>query len=329
MNLSSIEWTKQWRRALAALLLGSAVSAAVAQDYPTRPLRIIVGFAPGGANDTIARLVAAGLQSRLGQPVVVENRAGAGGNLGADAVAKAAPDGYTLFLGSTGTIAVSPTLYPKLSYDPVNGLAPVSMVASSGNLVVVNAELPFKSVRDLVAHAKTNPNKLSYGSSGNGSTLHLAAEIFKDVAGVEMVHVPYKGDAPALSDLAAGQVQVTFSGIPPTLPFVRSGKVRILAVTSAQRMPTLPDVPTVAESGVPMDLSTWYGVFVTGGTPPAVLDRLATEVRAVVEQPAFKQQLADQGLVTASSTPAQFRRFVQQEIERWGKAVKAAKITLD
>ena len=317
-------------KALTALILSVSITAALAQEYPSRQIHMVVGFAPGGANDTIARFVAAELQSRLKQTVVVENRTGAGGTIGAALVAKSAPDGYTLYLGSTGTNAIGPTLYPKLPYDPVNGLAPISIVAKSGNLVVVPADSPFKTVRELVAYAKANPNKLNYGSSGNGSTLHLAGEMFKEAAGVELTHVPYKGDAIALTDLAAGQIQITFSGIPPALSMARNGKARILAVTSAERMPTLPDVPTVAESGVPgMNVSTWYGLFAAAGTPPAILERLSLEVKNIIEQPAFKEKLAGQGVVAVSSTPAEFRSFVKQEIDRWGKAVKAAKVTID
>ncbi len=318
------------KRILIASMLCGAVSTAVGQDFPSRTVRMVVGFAPGGANDTIARIVAAALQARWGQTVVVENKTGSGGHIGADAVAKAAPDGHTLYMGSTGTNAVGPNLYRKLAYDPVGGLAPVTIVAKSGNAVVVPAESPFKTVQELVAFAKANPNKLNYGSSGNGSTLHLAGEMFQSAAGVDLVHVPYKGDAMALNDLASGQIQVTFSGIPPALSIARSGKARILAVTSAERMPSMPTVPTVAESGVPsMNVSTWYGVFATGGTPPALLERIAADIKAVVDQPAVRQQISGQGVVPTVSSPAEFRRFVGQEIEHWGKAVKKANITIE
>ena len=291
---------------------------------------MVVGFAPGGANDTLARILSLELNKALGQPVLVDNRPGAGGTIGADIVAKAPPDGHTLLLGSTGTNGIAPSLYTKLPYDQMKDLAPVSLVARSANLVVVNPSMPVKNVRELVALAKSQPGKLNYASSGVGSTLHLAMELFKSMAGVNIVHVPYKGDALALADVMVGNVDMSLLPIPPALPQAKAGKLRILAISSGKRMSTLPDVPTVAESGVPgYDFSSWYGVFAGGATPNDTVEKLAQEVHKAIAQPAVKSQIDRQGVEPAVSTPAEFRRLVSAEIAKWGKVVKATGVKVD
>ena len=317
-------------RSLAALLVCIAATPAFAQPFPTKPIRMVVGFAPGGANDTLARILALELNRSLGQTVIVDNRPGAGGTIGADVVAKAPPDGHTLLLGSTGTNGIAPSLYAKLPYDQMKDLAPVSLVARSANLVVVNPSMPVKNVRELVALAKTQPGKLNYASSGVGSTLHLAMELFKSMAGVNIVHVPYKGDALALSDVIVGNVDMSLLPIPPALPQAKAGKLRILAISSAKRISTLPDVPTVAESGVPgYDFSSWYGVFAGGATSGETIERLSQEVAKAVAQPQVKSAIDKQGVEPASSSPAEFRRLVSSEIAKWGKVVKAVGVKVE
>jgi tripartite-type tricarboxylate transporter receptor subunit TctC len=311
-------------RPLAAVLLLAVPAFTAAQNYPVKPVRFIVGYPAGGANDVLARVLGPELNEALGQPFLVENRPGAGGNLGTELVAKAAPDGYWLLLGSTGPQGVAPTLYSKLPFDPATQIAAVSLVAISGNLVVVHPSLPAKNVRELIALAKARPGQLSYASQGNGSTGHLATELFKSMAKIDMVHIPYKGDALALIDVIAGEVPLLFSGVPPGLPHVRSGRVRLLAVTPRKRLKALPEVPTIAESGVPgYDVTTWYGLFTTGGTDPAIIDKLAREVARIVALAHVQEDIARQGMEATSSTPADFSRFVKNEIEKWGKVVRA------
>jgi len=255
------------RGALVVLFLAFAASA-FAQTYPAKPLRMLVGFPPGGANDIVARIFANKLGEDLGQPVVVENRPGNAGVIGAEAVARASPDGYTLYLGSTGTNSIAPALVSRMPYDPVTGLTPVSLVGSTPSCLVVNAGVPVQNVRDFVALAKARPGKLSYASSGNGTTLHLGGELFKLIAGVDLIHIPYKGNAQALNDVIGGQVDMIISALPPALPLAKAGKVRILGVTALERPPSAPELPTVAEQGLPgYEIGTWYGVFATGGQP--------------------------------------------------------------
>jgi tripartite-type tricarboxylate transporter receptor subunit TctC len=314
---------------LGAALLAFAASA-FAQAYPVKPLRMLVGFPPGGANDIVARIFASKLGDELGQPVVVENRPGNAGVIGAEAVAKAAPDGYTLYLGSTGTNSIAPALTTKLPYDPVTGLAPVSLVGSTPSCLVVNASVPAQNVREFVALAKSKPGKLSYASSGNGTTLHLGGELFKLIAGVDLIHIPYKGNAQALSDVIGGQVDMIISALPPALPLAKAGKVRILGVTALERLSVAPEIPTVAEQGLPgYEIGTWYGVFATGGSPPEAIERLAAALRRAVADPKVREQVGAQGIDPASSTPAEFRAFVASEMAKWAKVVKAAGIKAD
>ena len=291
---------------------------------------MLVGFPPGGANDIVARIFANKLSEELGQPVLVENRPGNAGVIGAEAVAKAAPDGYTLYLGSTGTNSIAPALTSKMPYDPVTGLTPVSLVGSTPSCLVVNANVPAQNVREFVALAKAQPGKLSYASSGNGTTLHLGGELFKLIAGVDLIHIPYKGNAPALNDVIGGQVDMIISALPPALPIAKAGKVRILGVTALERLPSAPELPTVAEQGLPgYEIGTWYGVFATGGSPPEAIDRIAAALRRAVADAKVREQIGAQGIEPASSTPAEFRAFVASEMAKWAKVVKAAGIKAD
>ena len=318
---------------LALLAFGLALlipaTAAFSQAYPAKPLRMVVGFPPGGGNDIVARIIASRMQEGLGQPVVVENRPGNSGVIGAELVAKAAPDGYTLYLGSTGN-SIAPSIQARLPYDPVNGLAPVSMVGAAPSVIVVNSEVPARSIAELIAHAKSRPGKMTYASSGNGTTLHLGGELLKSMAGIDLVHVPYKGNAQALADVLGGQVDMIISALPPALPLARTGKVRIIAATTRERIRSLPDLATVAEQGIAgYEIFTWYGVFATGGSPEAAIDRLGAEIRSAVADPKVREQLDKQGVDAASSTPAEFRAFYLREIEKWGRAVKLAGIKPD
>lgn len=316
-----------------SLLVAAALPAQAQQaqpTYPERPVRLLVGFAPGGANDALARLIATPLASDLGQPVVVENRPGVGSTVAIGEVARARPDGHMLVLGATGGHAIAPAIYSRLPYDATKDVLPVTLVANAANALIVHAGLPAKDLRELIQYAKAHPGSWNYASPGNGTIAHLAGELFKSMAGVDIVHVPYKGDAPALADVMSGQTQMTFASLPSALAGVRSGKVRILAVTSAKRVPALPDAPTIAEAGVPgYDFSTWYGVFTTGGTPPAVVDRLAKQIAQIVAQPANAEAIRRLGVEPATSTPAEFRRFVSAEMTRWGKVARDVNVKLD
>ena len=318
-----------FRKLAGCLCLVLAVPAAMAQ-YPSKPLRMLVGFPPGGANDIVARIAAQKLSETLGQPVVVENRPGNAGVVAAEALAKSAPDAYTLMLGSTGTNAIAPALNSRLPYDPVNAFVPVGMLGVAPSAMVVNAAVPAHSVREFIALAKSRPGKLTYASSGNGTTLHLGGELFKLMAGVDIVHVPYKGNAQALNDVIGGQVDMIFSALPPALPLAKAGKVRILGVAMPERLRSMPEMATVAEQGLPgYEMSTWYGVFAPAGSPPEAVERLGAELRRAVADPKVREQIAVQGIEPASSTPAEFRAFVNAELEKWARVVKAAGVKGD
>ena len=318
--------TKRW--GVLALLAGALAlnsAAAPAQSWPSRPVRVMVGFAPGGPNDIIARAYGARLAEAFGQPFIVENRTGAGGNLAAEAVARAAPDGYTLTLGSTGPSAVNPALYAKLPFDLVRDLDMVSLVATGNSALALHPGVPAANVKELIALARSQPGKLTYASSGNGSSLHLAAELFKQMAGVDLVHVPYKGAALAMTDLVSGQVDMSFAPVANVVPLAKSGKLRLLALTGARRSAFAPGTPTLAESGLPgFDVWTWYAILSTAGTPEEVVKRLHAALVKIAQNPQLKEQLANIGIdAEASASPAEARAYRAGEVEKWGKLVRA------
>ena len=311
-------------RCVVTLLAALVLVSAHAQDFPTRPIRLVVPFPPGGGTDVVARAVAPRMSELLGQPVVVDNRAGAGGNIGAELVANAPPDGYTMLMGTVGTHAINPSLYEKMPYDHVKDFVPVVLVAGVPNVLVVNPALPVKSVQELVAYAKANPGKLNFASSGSGTSIHLSGELFKTMTGVQMQHVPYKGSAPALADLAGGQVQLMFDNLPSALALIKGGKLRALAVTSLQRSTALPDVPTVAESALPgFEASSWFGLLAPAGTPKDAVAKVNGEVAKWLATPEAKEKLAAQGAIVASGlTPEDFSRHIATETTKWHKVVK-------
>ena len=322
-------------QALLALLGGAlfalpAIAAAQTPAYPTKPIRLVVPFPAGGATDIFAREVAKHLTDAWGQSVVVDNRPGAGGNIGSELVAKAAPDGYTLEMGTVGTHAINASLYSKMPYDHVRDFVPVILVAGVPNVLEVNPALPVNSVQELIAYAKANPGKLNFASSGSGTSIHLSGELFKVMAGVQMTHVPYKGSAPALQDLIGGQVQLMFDNLPPSLPQIKAGKLRALAVTSAARAPALPDTPTVAEAGLPgFEASSWFGVLAPAGTPPEIVNKLNAEIAKWLASPGAKEKLANVGANIAGGTPEDFARHIQAETTKWAKVVKESGAKVD
>ena len=301
-----------------------------AQTYPTKPIRLVVPFPPGGATDILARDVAQKLTEAWGQSVIVDNRPGAGGNIGSELVAKSAPDGYTLEMGTVGTHAINASLYAKMPYDHVKDFTPVILVAGVPNVLVVNPAVPANSVAELVAYAKANPGKLNFASSGNGTSIHLSGELFKVMAGVQITHIPYKGSAQALQDLLAGQVQLMFDNLPPSLPQIKAGKLRALAVTSATRAPALPDVPTLAESGLPgFEASSWFGILAPAGTPAPIVAKLNAEVANWLATPEAKEKLLKQGANPAGGTPQDFAKHIAAETAKWAKVVKDSGAKID
>ncbi|HEV7802188.1 MAG TPA: tripartite tricarboxylate transporter substrate binding protein [Burkholderiales bacterium] len=293
-----------------------------AQDYPTKPIRLIAPFAPGGATDLLARVIGQKISERFGQSVLIDNRVGASGNIGAEIVAKAAPDGYTLLMGGVPH-AISMSLYRKLGYDLAKDLSPVAMIASFPSAIVLHPSLPARSIKELIALAKAQPGQLNYGSAGNGSPNHLALELFNTMAHVKMMHVPYKGTGQMVVDLVAGQLQLASMGFPAALQNVKSGKLRVIAVTSASRSPLLPDVPTVAETGLPgFDVTSWYGVFGPAALPQDIVGRLNTEIGGMAAAADVKERFARLGAEPASLAPDAFGRYVRAEIVRWSKVVK-------
>lgn len=301
------------------------IAQSFAQTFPTKPIRLLVGYTPGGPNDTMARAISQRLGEALGQPVIVENRPGASGNIASELVAKAQPDGYTLVMGSAGPNAINPSLFPKLPFDPRNDLAPITLVAVIPNALVINPKLDVASVQDLIRVAKAKPDKLTFASSGSGTTLHLAGELFNELAGVRILHVPYKGTAQAMQDVIGGQVDMTFAALPSVLPQVRAGKLRMLAVTTPERSPAAPDTPTMREAGLAgYDVRPWYGLFTTGGTPEPIVERLASEVGKVLNDPKVREQLAAQGAEPQTMQPREFAAFVRDEIEKWAKVIRVS-----
>jgi tripartite-type tricarboxylate transporter receptor subunit TctC len=314
-----------------AALAGLGVLRAAAQTpYPARPIHLIVPFTPGGSTDILGRAIGQALAQAWGQPVVIDNKPGAGGAIGADAAAKAVPDGYTLFMGHIGTLAVNPTLYPKLPYDAVKDFAPVALVAMVPNVLVVNPNVPARTVAELIALAKAKPGELTCSSGGAGSAAHLAIEYFKLATGTDIVHVPYKGTAPAVTDLLGGQVTMTMTGLPPLIEHIRAGKLRALGVASTTRLPQIPEVPTIAESGVAgFEATQWYGVVAPARTPAAIVEQLAAQIRRSLAQPELKKRLEAEGAQPADMGPAEFGQLIRAEIERWGKVIRAARIQPD
>jgi tripartite-type tricarboxylate transporter receptor subunit TctC len=323
------------RRALVlgALTLACAGAWSQATPYPSRPIRLIVGYPAGGASDVAARIVGQKLSERMGQPVVVENRPGSAGNIGADAVAKAAPDGYTLLLG-TISLSVNPSLYPKMPYDPVKDLSAVSMISSTPFLLVVNPHTPYQSTRDLLDAARgkgsTKPGDINYATAGNGSGSHLFTELLASTANIKLTHIPYKGAAPAMNDVLGNQVGLTFDNIITTLPLVKAGKLRALAVSTRQRSKVAPDIPTLDEGGVSgFDATAWFGLFAPAGTPPGIVNRLAQEVAEAVKDPVVNEKLLQLGAEPMSSTPTAFSAFFKGEVAKWARVVRASRIQLD
>jgi tripartite-type tricarboxylate transporter receptor subunit TctC len=301
--------------------------AALAQAYPSRPVRVVVPFAPGGPNDIIVRLVTPKLAESLGQAFVVENRAGAGGNIGTDYVAKSAPDGYTLLSVGPGSLIINP-LIGRVGYDTERDFAPITLMARAPNALVAHPSVPARSVAELIALARAKPGAINYASGGTGSTPHLAAALFAAMAGIELTHVPYKGTAPATADLVGGQVQIAFLGIPAVLPYAKSGKLRVLAVTGLRRSPELPGVPTVDESGVPgYDVSPWYGLLAPSATPREVVERIALEAARIVRAAETRERLALQGAEAAGSTPEEFAAAIRADTATWSRIVLTLKST--
>ena len=317
------------RRAAAVALLCVSTQSAWSQsdNYPTRPIRFIAANAPGGGLDITARAITPKLTAVLGQQVIVDNRAGAAGSVASEIVAKSAPDGYTIMVGSIGGLAVNTHLYKGLGYDPLRDLAAITWAVSGSNVLVVHPSVQAKSVQELIGLAKARPGKLSYGSSGAGNAGHLAGELFKGMAGINMVHIPYKGGAPAMIDLLAGQIHLIFSSAPTAVPQVKNGKIRGLAVTTSKRSVVLPDLPTVSEAGLPgFEADNWYGVVTTMKTPRPIIDRLNTEIVKALHAPDVKQLLLTQGLEVRTSTPQEFGAYIKTEYEKWGKVIRTAGI---
>jgi tripartite-type tricarboxylate transporter receptor subunit TctC len=319
------------------VLLGSTVPAAslagpsLAQGtYPERPITLVVPFPAGGSTDLVARVVAERMGKELGQSIIVENRGGAGGNIGSAAVAKADPDGYTILMGTVATHALNPALERKIPYDIVADFAPVALLVVVPNVLVVNPDFPAKNVQELIALLKEKPGEYSYASSGNGTPLHLSGELFKSMAGVDMVHIPYKGAGPALIDVMGGHVPIMFDNLPSSTEHIRAGKLRGLAVTTAERAPSMPDLPTIAESGLPgYETYTWNALFAPAGTPKDVIDRLNAAANAAVADPDVQAKLKDVGAVPKGSTPEELASHVQAELAKWAPVVKASGAQID
>ena len=323
------------RAAALALCLGAFAAPAFAQAWPSKPVRIVVPFAPGGTTDILARALAPELGKAFGQTFIIENKPGAGGNTGADLVAKSPPDGYTLLMGTVGTQAINPALYPKMPYDAVKDFMPISLFAGVPNVLVINpakaTAYKITDVKSLIAYAKANPGKLNMASSGNGTSIHLSGELFKSMTGTYMLHFPYRGSGPALLDLIGGTMDVMFDNLPSALPQIKAGKLTALAVTSSERSAALPDVPTIAEAGPVKgyEASSWFGLLAPAGTPPDIVNRLQQETAKALATPALKERLVSQGAIPSGNTPAQFTQFIAAETKKWAQVVKASGAKVD
>ena len=318
------------KKILVFLLFNAFSLMAQAQAWPNKPLKMIVPFPPGGAVDILGRAISQKLSDATGQPVVVENRAGAGGAVGSEAAAKSPNDGYTLLMGSTSTISINPALVSKPTYDPQRDFTPVSQVAFVPHMLVASMAVPVTNLREFIAYAKANPGKLNYASAGNGTPHHIAGEMFKQLAGVELVHVPYKGTGPAVNDLLAGQVSFMSVEVLAALPHARAGKLRALGMAAARRSEVAPELPTVAEAGLPgFEVTAWYGVFAPAGAPAAAVQRVAAEIAKAVREADFRERLANLGATPVGSTPEEFAIFLRAENQRWANAVKASGAKLD
>jgi tripartite-type tricarboxylate transporter receptor subunit TctC len=317
-------------RCAALLMLVSSGTFAAAQTYPDRPIRLIAPFAAGGPSDIMARLVSQKLNESMGQPVVVDNRAGAGGAVGCEIAARAAPDGYTLLLGSSGNLSVNPSLYKKLPYDPVKDFQPITQLEAGPQVLVVHPAVAAESVQELIALAKAKPHALNFASGGTGTGNHLASELFKATAGIDIVHVPYKGTGQALTDLVGGQVQMMMSSLLPAMPQVKAGRLRALAVTSAKRTPVLPDLPTIAESGMPgFETTSWHGILVPARTPKTIAARLHDELVKMLAQPDVRARFTSEGIDAIGNTPHEFATYIHAETVKYAKVIRQAGIKAD
>jgi tripartite-type tricarboxylate transporter receptor subunit TctC len=323
------KWKLRLGCAFAALAVASGPALAQ-QPYPNKPIRLVVGFPPGGGVDIIARAISHELGTELGQPIVIDNKPGAGGNLAAEQVAHAPADGYTLVIGAVSTFAISASVYRNLHYDVLKDLAPVAVVASVPNVLVVNSAVPAHNVRDLIALAKKTPGRINFGSAGTGTTVHFAGELFKSMADIDIVHIPYKGAAPAMNDLLGGRVQLMFDFLSAAAPHIRDGKLRALGVTSAKRSPLMPDVPTIAEAGLPgYQVLGSFGVLAPAGTPPEVIQRLNRAIAKVVEEPQVKKRLLASAATPEHATPEEFAATLKTEVAKWAKIVDKTGVRLD
>ena len=308
---------------LATIALAISSAGASAQNFPTRPIRFLVGFAPGGSTDIVARLIAQKMSETVGQQVVVDNRTGAGGIIAAEILAKAPPDGHTIFACTTGNFAIQPFLYKSLPFNPDRDLVPVTQTGSLPYIIVVHPSLPVRNIKEFIAFAKARPGQLNFASSGVGSASHLSPEMFKSMAGIDLIHVPYKGTGQALGDLLAGQVVMMFDQPVSTLPHVKAGKLKVLAITSSRRFPTLPEIPTVAESGIPgFEAISWAGVCTSPGTPKEIINRLQSEIAKVLKLPDVRDRLLRDGIEPVGNTPEQFQAHIEREKVKWGKVVR-------
>jgi len=318
------------RRLIAAIALASIAALAQAQAWPSKPIKWVVPFAPGGTTDILARTVGEKLALALGQPVIIENKPGAGGGVGAEYTAKAAPDGYTIMGGTISTHAINASLYKDLPYDPVKDFVAITLIARVPNMLVVNTAVPAKDVKELIALLKANPNKYSFASSGNGTSQHLSGELFKSMSGTEMQHIPYKGSPPALQDVMGGQVTMTFDNITTAWTLAKAGKLRALAVTTAKRSSIAPDVPTLAESGLPgFEVGSWQGVFAPAGTPPAIVKRLNAEIVKALNLPDVREKLGALGAEIVADSPEEFSALVKSEVVKWADVVKKSGAKVD